>query len=57
MKMKKVLVLTISIATAMGLLAGCAGKGTDNTKTGSSGKEIITMWFWGAEPYSQEAMN
>lgn len=57
MKMKKVLALTVSVTVAVGLLAGCAGGGKEKAKTGSSGKEIITMWFWGAEPYSQEAMN
>lgn len=66
MRNKKMLAFAMAMVMAAGLTAGCGGKtaapegdgasgATESAK--KSGKEIITMWFWGAEPYAQEAMN
>lgn len=57
-KMNKVLSLMLITVMSITLLAGCGEKGDKKeAKKTKDGKEIITMWFWGAEPYAQEAMN
>lgn len=57
MKKKRVVALMVTIVMAMGLMTGCGNGGKQEPKKTKSGKEVITMWFWGAEPYAQEAMN
>lgn len=61
MNMKKRLAWTLilTLVISAGLFAGCGKKSSEDKSTEKSadGKEVITMWFWGAEPYAQDAMN
>lgn len=57
--MKKKLATLLATALCLSMVAGCGGSSDTETTgaQGSSEKEQITMWFWGAEPYAQEALN
>ncbi|KMY50968.1 ABC transporter substrate-binding protein [Peribacillus loiseleuriae] len=50
--MKKKLVGLVTIFLVMVIFAGCS----NDSKTTADGKEIITMWFWGAPPEHQETL-
>lgn len=52
MKLKNLLVVALTLIMVVSVFAGC-GKGKAND---SKSKEIV-MWFWGAEPYAQKALN
>lgn len=69
---KKLIAALLSISMVAAMLAGCqvsttsddADKGTEDAgedvavlqDEDMKDREEITMWFWGAEPYAQEAM-
>ncbi len=52
--MKKLGVLILLVVSMVCFVTGC---GSDAKATDSGEKKVISLWFWGAEPYAQEAMN
>ena len=69
---KRLLSMLMVLALGASMLVGCGGVSTEETPAEGEevvddgivvmsdesleGREEITMWFWGAEPYAQEAL-